>query len=380
MWPFDGPTRNALAQSHTVAAKLVVLHGGKPVYTLSPTDGDVSAAAGRTVLWNLAATVADPTGALGGGDVADLLSPYDSEIVAYRGLLLRPTDPSSAVYAPLGVYRITQKQDNGDGTVSLTGQDRAIGYQGAMAGSLAIGGGTPLEEAIAKLLRTRNPGVTFLAMQTGLSVGPLLYQPDIDVWAEAQKLAQSAGGWLYHDREGDLIFGSLTAPSLKPVVAWREGDGLLIEADRTEDADEIDNVVVMQSSNTTTGTLIQAVAEDDDPSSPTYSRGRYGRRVKVITNPHVFTVAQAQQAANTELIKELGRSETVTASVVPHPGLDVLDAAIVHRPRAGLINRTLITQSFTVPLTADAAMSVGFRKYILTRDGQTIQTELDTLS
>lgn len=376
MWPFDGAARNALAQSHTALSKLVVLHSGRPVYTLSPIDGSVSAEAGRTVLRNLGATVADPTGVLGGGDVADLLSPYDSEIAAYRGLKVS----GASVWAPLGVFGITEKQIKGDGTVALTGQDRAMKYQGPMSGGLAIGGQTPLEEAIALLLGTRNPGVKIQAWVSGFTVGPLLYAPDIDVWAEAQKLAQSAGGWLYHDREGDLIFGPLAPTTLRPVVVYAEGDGLLIEAQRTENADQISNVIVVQSSRADNGTLIQAVAEDTDPTSPTYSRGRYGRRVKVITNEHVYTVAQAQQAAAVELQRELGRSESVTATVVPHPGLDVLDTAIVHRPQNGLINRALVIHAMTTPLTADAAMSITFRKYVLTKDGQTLSTQLEDLT
>ena len=377
MWPFDGATRNALAQSHTALSKLVVLHSGRPVYTLSPLDGDVTAQAGRTVLRNLGATAADPTGQLGGGDITDLLSPYDTEIAAFRGVRRGGLD----VYAPLGVFGITKKQAKGDGTVVLTGQDRAMKYQGPMTGALAINGGTPLEDAIATLLRTRNSGLRMRTWKTGVTVGPALYQPDIDVWGEAQKLAQSNGGWLYHDREGDLIFCPLTATSLAPDVEYIEGRGVLLTADRTEDADSIHNVVVVQSGNATGTTgVITATAEDTNPNSPTYSRGRYGRRVLVITNEHVTSVAQAQQAANIALIRELGRSETVTATVVPHPGLDVLDAAIVHRPIAGLINRTLITDQITVPLVADQPMSITFRKYILTRDGRTIQTDLEPLT
>jgi hypothetical protein len=49
---------------------------------------------------------------------------------------------------------------------------------------------------------------------------------------------------------------------------------------------------------------------------------------------------------------------------------------VVNRPTVGLVNRTLITQEITLPLSARDAMGVAFRKYILTEDGQTVMTQL----
>ena len=373
MWPFDGATRNQLAQSHTMCARVDVLHGGRPVFTLTPTAGSVTAQAGRTVMRNLSATVADATGALSGGDITDLLSPYECELAAYRGVILAGT----AVWAPLGVFRPTGRQADGVGQVQVTAQDRAILYQGPMTGSLAISGGTAIEDAIRLLLTTRNPGVHMHTWITGFTCGPLLYSPDIDVWAECQKLAQSVGGWLYHDRTGELVFGSLLPTSLLPTARWAEGGGLLLSATRQEDSDTIHNIVVVQNADKT----ITAIAEDDDPTSPTYSRGDYGRRpAPVITNASISSVEQAQQAANTALIRELGRTETATATIVPDPTLDPLDAATVHRPIVGLVERTLIVDSLECPLTAADLMTVNFRKYILTRDGATLTTDMAAVS
>lgn len=377
MWPSSGATRNQLAQSHTMCARVDVLHGGKPVFSLSPTAGSTTAQAGRSVMRNLSGTFADPTGSLSGGDIEDLLSPYECELAPYRGVLLVPSDPATAVWAPLGVFKPTGRNAGGDGQVDVTGQDRAIVYQGPMTGALAIAGGTPIEDAISRLASTRQPGVQVHAWVTGFTCGPLLYPPDIDVWAEMQKLAQSVGGWCYHDRVGELVFAPLLPTSTLPVARWAEGGGLLLSASRQEDSDTIHNVVVVQNSDKT----ITAVAEDLDPTSPTYSRGRYGRRVApVITNEHVSSLEQAQQAANTELARELGRSETAKVTIVPDPTLDPLDAAVVHRPRVGLVERTLIVDSLEVPLTAGDAMTVNFRKYILTRDGSTLTTDMETVS
>jgi hypothetical protein len=376
MWPTFGITRQALGQSHTITAKLDVIQNGQTVYTLTPNDGSVSASAGRAVMRNLGCTVSDPTGALSGSEVDDLLSPYDCEVAPYRGIVTT----AGTEWVPLGIFGLTGREVTGDGQVTLTGQDRAMVYQGGMTKQLVIGENTSIENAIRKLLNTRKPGIHFYSWTSGYGCGPLIFQPDINVWAEAQKLAQSIGGFLYHDRKGRLHLAPLASTSTQIVARYAEGDGLLLAADRKEDSDTISNVVVVQNSNQQTSgdanTYISAVAQDTDPTSATYYRGRYGKRVKVITNQGITTVQQAQQAAAAQLVIELGRSETAHISIVPDPTLDLLDMVCVHRPRVGLTERTLVIEETTTPLTAKDPMDVKFRKYLLTEDGQTIETNL----
>jgi hypothetical protein len=357
MWSMTGAARQLLGQSHTMCAKLEVLHGGQPVYTLG-------------------ATVIDPTGRLGGGDIDDLLSPYDCEVKPYRGV----KTPAGFEWVPQGVFELTARNVVGDGQVQLTGQDRAMIFQGGMPGQVSFNFGTPVETAIQVLLSTRRPGLQIHTWNTGYAVGPLLYQADIDVWKECQLLAQSVGGWLWHDREGLLHFSPLAPSSAAAVHRYADGDGLLLAANRKEDSDTIHNVVVVQNSSQQTATggalIISAMAADTDPTSRTYYKGIYGTRTKVITNQTVTSQQQAAQAAAIALVVELGRSETASISAVPHPGLDPLDPVVVNRPTVGLVNRTLITQEITLPLSARDTMGVAFRKYILTEDGQTVMTQL----
>jgi hypothetical protein len=53
-----------------------------------------------------------------------------------------------------------------------------------------------------------------------------------------------------------------------------------------------------------------------------------------------------------------------------------MDLVVVNRPTVGLVERTLAIQEIQLPLTARDAMTIQFRKYILTEDGQTIMTSL----
>lgn len=375
MWLLSTAAGKTQAQSHTMVARVDVLHAGRVSATLTPTGGQVSADATRPVLRNLSCTLVDPTGSLSTGDLGDLLDPYSAELAAYRGLVLyRGTPQETIEWAPYGVYQLTSRGVPGDGSITVTGQDRAIMYQGGMTGALAIPGATPVETAVQRLLSTRNPGLTMLSWKTGFTCGPLLYSPDVDVWDEALTLAKSVGGWLHHDRTGRLVFGPTLPTSSRPVRRWAEGDGLLIDVDRQEDSDTIHNVVVVSSEKTATGGVIQAVAEDANPSSPTYSRGRYGRRPTTIVNPHISTITQAQQVASTELIRELGRSETVKATTVVDLAVDPLDVVTINRPRSGLAERGLVIDSLAVPLTADGAMTMQMRSSIIAQNGRVLDT------
>lgn len=370
MYPKSAEAYSLLRQSHTAESVLDVLHGGKPVARLSFTDGQVSAEGGRSVTRNFSGTVVDPSGDLDGSDIDDLLSPYDCEVAPQRGVLL---SDGTVELAPLGVFQLT-KRDVGDaGTMSLTGLDRAIIYQGGMDSALAISGGTPIETAITKLLVTRNRALRMHSWVTGFTCGPLLYSPDIDVWTEAQELAKSVGGFLYHDRHGELAFEPGLPTSENPVGIYAYGDGVLLDATRAEDVDTVHNVVVVESAQAGVGGLVRAVAEDTDPLSPTYARGRYGRRVApTIRNQHLGSIPQAQQMAATELARELGRSETATITILTDPFLDPADVVIGDYPAKGLVQRSLVIASLAVPLTVTDSMTLQCRKSLITRDGRVL--------
>lgn len=375
MWPFSGAALNELVQSHTAVSRLDVIRGGKSAYTLVVTAGSISAQANRSTLRNMTATATDPTGQLSGSDINDLLNPYSCQVAPYRGVVIPST--GALVYAPLGVYQLTNRSVTGDGSIDITGQDRAIIYQGGMTATLAISSGTPIETAIQKLLVTRNRALQFRTWNTGFTTGPLIFAPDIDVWKEAQTLAQSVGGYLYHDRRGLLTFSPALPTNARPMRSYTEGDGLLLGVKRAENSDTIHNVVVVEKE---AGSTIRATMQDTDPTSPTFAGGKYGRRVLTIQNPHVGTVTQAQQAARNELMKQLGRSETVSIDVVPDPTLDPLDPITVNRPSASLKNTGLTIDTITLPLDVQSPMNIVCRKYLLTQDGTQVSLPSDPLT
>jgi hypothetical protein len=368
MYPRSKQAAALIRQSHSPVSALDVLHGGKPVARLLFTAGSINAEGGRTVTRNFTGTVIDPTGGMDGSDIDDLLSPYDCEVAPKRGVLL---SDGSVELAPQGVFQLTNRAVTDPGSISVTGQDRAIIYQGGMDNTLAISGATPVETAIRKLLVTRNKALQMHTWVTGFTCGPLLFTPDINVWDEALSLAKSVGGFLYHDREGNLVFDQSLPTSGDPVATYSYSDGVLLDASRSEDTDTIRNVVVVESAKAGVAGLVRAVAEDTDPTSPTYAGIR--RRVMTVTNQYVASVAQAQQMARAELVRELGRSETATPVIIPDPFLDPNDVIMLDYPQKGLIKRALTIASFTLPLgVGGGGMSLDCRKSLIAADGRVI--------
>jgi hypothetical protein len=368
MWLMSTAADTQLRGTHSAGGRVDILHAGKAVRSLTVNAGSVDAQADRPVMRNLSGTFADETGELSGSDIGDLLSPYDAELAAYRGVLVGNT----VEWAPQGIFGITGKDVGDYNSIQITGQDRSMIYQGGMTGSLAIAGNTSVENAIHSLLVTRNVGLSMRSYRTRYVCGPLLYDPDIDVWKEALDLAASAGGTLFHDRLGLLNFAPNVPIGRLPVRRFAQGDGILIDVTRSEDSDTIHNVVIVESTKTNNGAIIRGIAEDKNPSSPTYSRCRYGRRSITITNQHVSSIEQAVDVATTYLVRELGRTETGSFTAVVDPRLDPLDVVALHHPGKEYFDRAMVVQGITIPLRVKEAMSVSLRKSIITQNGQVL--------
>lgn len=364
---------------HMVAVKVDILHGGTWAHTLKAIGGEVSASSRSSVRASVGCSLVDPTGTLGKGDVGDLLNADECEIAPYRGVEYGPAGRRVKEYAPLGVFGLTHHEldDTPNGlAIRLTGQDRALIYQGQMLNALTIRAGTPVEVAIRMLLSARNPGVTLLAMRTGFTCGPLLYPSTTNVWDAARELAASVGGILFHDRTGQAVFAMSGPQSDLPVATYAEGTGRLGRVTKKVDTDTIFNVVIAESPDG----RIRAVAEDLDPNSRTYARGRYGSRpAPTLVNQHFHTVDQAMQAAVARLDYELGRTETVTFYAPPDSGQYVEEVVTLHRPRSGFDYRGVVVDELDMPLEVGdgdgAEMVVRCRSSRLARSGRVFPIE-----
>ena len=95
-------------------------------------------------------------------------------------------------------------------------------------------------------------------------------------------------------------------------------------------------VVVTGASVGATAAPVRAVAWDNDPDSPTYKDGSYGRVPMFVNDTTITTTAAAQTAANASLIALLGFSGQVTATAWVNPAMEVGDVLQVERKGLGV--------------------------------------------
>ncbi len=98
------------------------------------------------------------------------------------------------------------------------------------------------------------------------------------------------------------------------------------------------------------GSLVIGVAEDTDPTSPTYV-GRYGRVTYPMTSPYVATNAQAVQAAQARLRVVRGIARKVVLQCLPLPFLKAGDTVHLDYSRSG-ISANFVIDRKTLPVGA----------------------------
>ena len=175
-------------------------------------------------------------------------------------------------------------------------------------------------------------------------------------WIDIMSLASSLGAELFINESGKFTLRKVTDPnSTPPVWDLLDGDsggqgGLLLGVTRNISAANIRNYVIATGENTATKTPLKAVASDDDPTSPTYHKGTFGRVVGIETGrKHLTTQAEVQNAADTYLNYFVGGDEQVSLEAIVNPALDVGDVIRVRRRRVGIFD----PEAVICGLTAD---------------------------
>lgn len=74
---------------------------------------------------------------------------------------------------------------------------------------------------------------------------------------------------------------------------------------------------------------VYAWATDDDPASPTYWDGPFGKRPRFYASPLLTSTQEAQDAAATILARYLGRHYTVDATTVQNPAVEPGDRVLL---------------------------------------------------
>lgn len=357
MRPASAAFLRAVGTSHRVATRLEVLDDGDVTLTIdSVTDGTVTLDQTAASRGRLDCSIIDP--ALVPGDPDDALAPYGNEVRAYRGAIVA----GAAELISLGVFRIddTVVTDTADGVeVRVSGLDRSARIADArFEAPYIVAAGTNVATAIHDCLAAAWPGIDTDLTATSITTPLLVGEEGGDRWRFVQDMAASIGHALYFNGDGVAVTHPVTTATGTPTIELAEGDGgVLLTASRRWTRQGTYNRVIATGENPSEGTTpARGVATDDNPASPTYYYGAYGRVPRFYSSQFLATDTQAADAAAAILARELGTTQSIEFGAIVNPALEPDDLVTIRRARAG-INEAHIIDALTIPLTADQGMT-----------------------
>lgn len=292
-------------------------------------------------------------------DATDRLSPFGTEIELRRGVYL-----SDGSWETVGLGRFgledAEVTDEGSGaSVRIAALDRMERLSKAKFEDVfQVANGTRYTQAILDVVLGIWPECPvmdgFVDMSTMTSTLRPTAQVGDDPAEFVQGLAFAVGMSLFFDGEGVLTLRKFA--SLDAVWELVEGDGLLLSVARSWSRTAAFNRVVVSGENTEGTDVYRAVASDDDPLSPTFYGGPFGKVPEFRSFPQVQSNGQAQDVANNILAREIGAPSTVSFGMVPNPALEPDDTIRISRSSVGVDEEHVIDR-LTVGLGASEVMS-----------------------
>lgn len=352
--------QTATSQSHTSVVTADIYTAGVAVsLNLPVVSGSVTIDGRAALRRRCTVTVLDVDGTYAPSTPSSRLAPYGNELVLKRGV--------TGDMASLGVFRIATAKvnDTGPVTIELAGFDRAGTVQAARFETpYTVAAGTNYATAIQALITSRYSGLTFSFATTSRLTPLLVFEEGSDPWEAAQKMAASIGMEVFFDAVGTCVLRPEPDPNAVgvAVTTYTEGTaGVVVEVTNDLDADPGYNKFIVSGEPVDGSAPVRAEALDNNPASPTYFYGAYGRRPRFFRSQFITTTAQAQETANALLLRELGGSEQVSFSAVPNPAHDAGDIVRVVRARIG-VDTVAVIDSLTMPLEPAGLMRVATRK------------------
>ncbi|MFI5607782.1 DUF5047 domain-containing protein [Amycolatopsis sp. NPDC051903] len=296
-------------------------------------------------------------------------TPYGSEIYVERGVQY---GTGTTEWVGLGYFRIDQVEQTGrpDGQIRISGSDRMAMVQDArVVAPIQFSASASVGSTIDLLVQDAFPGGAVLdsvydwdAYSDQFQVQQIV---DEDRLKFIQDVVASRGKIAYFDYAGRLQVKDAPDTSGAPVWEVNKGrGGVLVAMSRTLSRSGVYNAVVARGDATGEVPPVQAIAYDQNPTSPTYWYGSFGKVPRFYSSSFITTMDQAQGAANSMLAQSTGLPYSVSFQTVPNPALEGGDVIkLVFSDQEGY--EIHILDRITYSLTPDGAMSADTRKQTL---------------
>lgn len=315
MYPVTDRFLSALATSHQIVTHVDVMLGGEIVMSdLAVQDASVSVNTGQQARRRCNVILAVDT-------IPDALLPLGSELVLHRGIEFAPNDVEMV---PLGVFRIDQTQIRRPNPfVQVQGTDRSLLLADDKLLEPLTGDAATVLEEIEALARDSVPDITIINTATSTMPLPEDQAYERERWLAMQDLAASVEAEVFFDAVGALVIRD--KPSIDADPVWVVGyENALVSTDTAMDRLKTYNGVVVEGGEYGEPPIV-GTATDDDPDSPTYWGGTFGRRPLFIQNNNLSTQDEVDELAATELARSKGLPRSVRLQNMVNPALDCGD-------------------------------------------------------
>lgn len=306
-------------------------------------------------------------------DGTDAFAPYGNKVRLFYGMKIPGYTNSSdgtAIYRwSLGVLRLASVDvdDSGVPSMKVTAYDdsRTIS-RNKLTKPWIVAAGTNYGDAIVALCQDRCPGLQVVPHSVTATTPQIILDQESDPWKAASEWAASIGCEIFINRNGLLEIRDEPDPAEDPIV-WVYDDGssnknaVLLSISRSMSDDPGENGIILMSESNTLPFPIRIELWDDDPNSPTYALGQYGKVPRFMSSPLLVDATQGGTMATAELLKMLGSTETLEFAIVPNPAHEAGDLVRVVRPRSKT-DSTSIIDSFRIPLSVTRPMTIQTRE------------------
>lgn len=366
MWSMSAQFLDAMRTSHRMAAKAEWYMDGA-WQEMSLVEGSVSADYYSLVMRTFQGTISPSVSSVADRERLESLAPllYGTYVRTYRGV----TYPNGEVeMAPLGVFVIEtfDRETGGAYSLSLSGSDLYAQVNRArMEVPRSVSGPSRIE--VCKSLVSE-------ALDPNLPWGPVVFRvlPGVvdsnlrstlverDRGTSIRDILAGAGIRGYFAADGAFEFAPQIKEDAPAVWSVSTGDkGTLIAAKESAARERIYNIVVAigESSDETVPPVV-ATARDDNPDSPTYWQGPFGKVPYFYSSQFMYTEAQAQAVADSLLPTVRGAASAYDVTTTPNPALAPGDAITVQMAGQEASTETHIISTYSVPLQAQGEMSM----------------------
>lgn len=357
----DEMYRSALATSHQPYLLVEVLDGDRNVletdltYISGNVNADLTSRVARTctITFEQSRYPFEP---------GDLLAPYGNMVRVTRGIEFAE---GSRFAWTVFLGRIQEATLSSDGTCVISASDPAVDVidvkflrpQNSNAGVL-------VEDEVRNLISDAIPLATFGTFDTfGIPVQQLTWQ--LDRGQALDELATSVGAFWYCLADGSFVLRRYpwTVPN-PPVVTYADGPGGSVTGwAATRSRNLVYNSLTVSGERLNGDTPVYATASDDNPASPTYIFGNFGRRHQLLRLQTPASQGAAQGAASDNLRRLSALVDAWTWTMTPDAALELGDTVSLNV--AGRSDIIQVVSSYTMPLDLSGPMRVQGRSLVL---------------